>query len=78
MCVMIIKMAVIMCLLYATHCDNCFTYILSLTPRNLVKCTSLVPFYKRKLRLTGYSIPVEKQILFSELRVSPEGSCGVR
>lgn len=61
---------IITCLLYATHCDNCFTYILSLTPRSLVTCTSLVPFCKRKLRLTGCSIPVQNQTLFSELRVS--------
>lgn len=78
MCVMIIKMAVIiMCLLYATHCNNCFTYILSLTPRNLVKCTSSVPFYKRKLRLTGCSIPVRSKYCLVSFGC-PEGSCSVR
>lgn len=47
-------------------------------PKNLVKCILLVQFYKRKLRLTGCSILIRKQILFSEGQVSTEGSCSVR
>lgn len=53
-----------------------FTCILSLNPRSLVKCISSVPFYKRKLRLTGCSLSSEANGL---VRVSVHwGNCRVR
>lgn len=67
------KMAVIACLVYVTHCDQCITYIAPLNPQEPGKVHLISPIYKRKLRPSGCSLLGQRQTLLSEGQVSAEG-----